>query len=93
LFAGIGAELFVWLLALRHTIDNWTFALLTGALVVALPRLAAALNPSAYARVRRTAREPASDGQPLELLGIDRAFTPDDLHEIERGAGFERVPV
>jgi hypothetical protein len=93
LLAGIGVELLVWLLALRHTIDNWTFVLCTGALVVALPRLAAALNPSAYPRVRRTAREPAPDGPPLELLGIDRAFTTDNLHEIERGAGFERVPV
>jgi hypothetical protein len=93
LFAGIGVELLVWLLALRHTIDNWTFVLLTGALVVALPRLAAALNPSAYSRVRRTGREPAPDRQPLELLGIDRAFTTDDLREIEHGAGFERIPV
>ena len=93
LFAGIGAELVVWLLAFRHTVSNWTFALFTGALVIALPRVAAAVNPSAYPRVRRTAREPARDGLPLELLGIDRPFTTDDLHEMNRGVGFERVPV
>jgi hypothetical protein len=92
LFTGIAAELLAWLLALRHTIDNWTFALFTGALAVVLPRVAAAVNRSAYPRDRSKGEEPARDAIPLELLGVDHAFTTDDLHAINRGAGFERLP-
>jgi hypothetical protein len=91
LFAGIGFELLAWFLAFRNTIDNWTFALLTGALLFALPHVAAAVNPSAYPQRRRTGGERADGAVPLELMGIDRAFTPDELHEIDRGVGFERL--
>ena len=92
LFAGIGVELLAWLLAFRHTIDNWTFVLFTGALVVALPRVAAVVNPEAFPSRRASRREPEPGAAPLELMGIDGAFTTDDLHEINRGAGFERLP-
>ena len=86
LFAGIGLELLVWLLAFRHTISNWTFTILTALLVVLLPRVGGA---------RWVGRIAADDegSVPLELIGIDRAFTRDDLHAIDRGLGLERLPV
>jgi hypothetical protein len=88
--AGIGTELFVWFLALRHTINNWTFALVTGALVVLLPRVAAAANPSAYGRARSVGDEHPATA--LELVGVDRAFTADELRAINRGLGLEGLP-
>jgi len=88
--AGVAAELVVWFLAFRHTINNWTFAIVTAAVVVLLPRVASAIDPLAYGRSR-----PADDKRsrtPLELLGIDEAFTTEDLREINRGVGLERLP-
>jgi branched-chain amino acid transport system permease protein len=88
--AGVGAELIVWLLALRHTINNWSFALVTAAVVVLLPRIASLVDPAAYGR--RTSDE-ARRQIPLELLGIEHAFTPEELREINRGVGLEGLPV
>jgi len=85
--AGVAAELLLWFLAFRRVIDNWVFAILTGALVVLLPRLVAIAGPGG---IRRDA---AADGEsavtPLELVGIDRAFTAADLREINRGIGID----
>ena len=94
LLAGVGAELLVWCLALRNTIDNWTFAIVTGVLVALLPRVAAIVNPDAFPRRRAGGRaaEGARDAVPLELIGIDRAFTAGDLLEIDTALGLERLP-
>jgi branched-chain amino acid transport system permease protein len=87
--AGVGVEFVVWLLALRHTINNWTFVILTAAIVVLLPRIASLIDPVAFGRPS-PAREDAEI--PLELLGLERAFTAEELREINRGAGLEGLP-
>ena len=88
--AGVGIELVAWFLALRHTIDNWVFAIATGVVVVLLPRRG--LGRSAGVRTHSTLRRRVRRS-PLELIGIDRAFTVDDLRAIDRGAGFEGLSV
>jgi branched-chain amino acid transport system permease protein len=87
LVAAAAAELGLWFLAFGHTISNWTFAIATAALLVVLPQLASVFAPSAYSRGRTVDRE--RDATPLELVGIDRAFTTDDLREIDRGLGLD----
>ncbi len=85
LFAGVALELLLWFLAFRHTINNWTFSFATFVLVLALPRVAAVVNPGAFGRA--SAFGDAEAETPLELVGIDRPFTADDLREIDRGIG------
>jgi hypothetical protein len=68
--AGVAVELLAWLLAFQDVLGNWTFALFTMAWVLVLPRLAP--------RPRREATTP------VELIGIDRPFTPADRTEIDR---------
>jgi branched-chain amino acid transport system permease protein len=91
LFAGIAAELLVWFLAFSHTISNWTFVGVTAVIVVGLPNVAAAVNPAAYGQTHRgSGGGDDPDDVPLELIGIDRPFTTDDLQEIDRGLGIDR---
>jgi len=87
--AGLAVEFLVWLLALRHTINNWTFVIVTAAVVVLLPRIASLIDPVAFGRPA-----PAREGGeiPLELLGLEHAFTVEELREINRGAGLEGLP-
>jgi hypothetical protein len=89
LVAAAAAELGLWFLAFGHTISNWTFAIATAALLVVLPQLASVVAPSAYSRRRTADHERVAT--PLELIGIDRAFTTDDLREIDRGLGLDRA--
>ncbi|MCU1393846.1 MAG: inner-rane translocator [Ilumatobacteraceae bacterium] len=81
LVAGCVVELGIWLLALRNTISNWTFALLTILIIVILPRVAALVNPDAFAgnpvvKTRKT-RDP--NETPLELIGLQQPFSPADV--------------
>jgi hypothetical protein len=69
-FAGVAVELGAWLLAFQHVIGNWPFALFTMAWVLVLPRFAP--------------RPPQEASTPVELIGIDRPFTPADKVEIDR---------
>jgi hypothetical protein len=85
--AGIAVELLAWFLAFQHVINNWVFALFTFALASLLPYAAALADPSTYRR-RRPAT-PALEPTPLELIGIDRAFTSADLRRIDHGVGLE----
>jgi branched-chain amino acid transport system permease protein len=87
-FVGIALELLAWFLAFEHTINNWTFVIFTAVLVTALPAIATLVNPSAFGRAPRVV-DP--DTVPLELVGIDRPFTPEDLREIDRGLGIDRM--
>jgi branched-chain amino acid transport system permease protein len=80
--AGAAVELVAWLLAFQRMISNWDFALATIALVLLLPGIGAAF----YAG--RTSAPVVRDSTPLELMGIDRPFTTDDLRQINSGAGF-----
>jgi branched-chain amino acid transport system permease protein len=79
---GVVVEAVLWLLALRHTIDNWTFVLVTAVVVVGLPQAGAAIN-------RTRAATHKTDDVPLELVGIERPFTADDLRVIGRALGTE----
>jgi branched-subunit amino acid ABC-type transport system permease component len=88
--AGVAAELVAWFLAFAHTINNWTFAIFTAVLVISLPRVASAVNPQASGRTHRGDGDLAAT--PLELIGVDRAFTTEDLREINRGVGLEGLP-
>ena len=81
--AGVVTEVVLWLLALRHTISNWAFVLLTAAVVIVLPQAGAAV-------VRARSRAVRTDAVPLELIGIERPFTADDLHMIDRALGAEQ---
>ena len=89
LVASAGVELLVWFLAFRHTINNWTFAIVTAALVVLVPQLGSVFDPSSSRR-RQAADDDSGGAMPLELIGIDRAFTAHDLREIDRGIGLDR---
>ena len=80
LLVGCAVEVGLWVLALQHSIDNWTFALLTIAIAVLLPRIAAKVNPAAYAgNTVIKVRERESRETPLELVGFGQPFEPADL--------------
>ncbi len=88
-FTGIAIEVLAWFLAFQKIINNWTFAIFTFTLLLALPRIAAAVYPSA--RLRPAPSEGIGDDPtPIELIGIDRPFTAADLRAIDRGIGLAR---
>ncbi len=73
-----------------RSINNWTFAIFTFALLLVLPRIAAAVYPAT--RLRPAPSEGIGDDPtPIELIGIDRPFTAADLREIDRGIGLAVV--
>jgi branched-subunit amino acid ABC-type transport system permease component len=78
--AGLAVELTLWFLALRDVIDNWTFVLLTAAVLVLLPRAGEALG---------RAGRPGPADVPLERIGLDRPFRDEDLRAIDRAIGVE----
>jgi branched-chain amino acid transport system permease protein len=80
LACGIAIELAAWFLAFEHTINNWTFAIVTAVLVVVLPRLGVLTT--------RPRRRPTPETTPLELLGIDRPFTVSDVAALDDALGF-----
>jgi ABC-type branched-subunit amino acid transport system permease subunit len=84
---GVATELLIWFLAFRRTIDNWTFTILTAALVAILPRLPGIAHLAVLRR--RSPAEGESQSTPLELIGIDRGFTAEDLREMNRGIGLD----
>jgi hypothetical protein len=79
--AGVAIEMVAWLLAFQHIISNWDFVFATAALVLLLPGVGAAVD------ARQTSLSLEGDNTPLELIGIDRPFTADDLQQINSGAG------
>jgi branched-subunit amino acid ABC-type transport system permease component len=78
---GVAAALVLWFLAYEHTINNWTFAIVTAVLVLVLPRL-----PDIATRA--VAAEPA-DSTPLEFVGVDRPFTTADIAGFDQAIGIE----
>ena len=93
--AGLAAELAAWWLTLVRAVTRWDFALFTAAVVVVLPPVGARLGrlagrPAAGADTASpdpTAPEAAAAAVPLELIGVDRPFTVEDLREIDRRVG------
>ena len=84
--AGVVTELGLWALAWRHVVGNWPFALATFALAALLQRVAPLVDPALRAPRASAGSDPAV---PLELIGIDRPFTPADLHAIDIALGLE----
>jgi branched-chain amino acid transport system permease protein len=84
---GLAVILLAWLLAFEHVVNNWVFGVFVFAVAALLPYMGALFDPAAYRR-RRSAAE-AVDQTPVELIGIDRPFTADDLRQIDRGVGLE----
>jgi len=82
---GVASELVLWFLAFRRVIDNWAFAIGTAVLLVALPRVAELVRPAA--RLSSAHTTGAVNATPIELIGIDRAFTADDVAEMNRQIG------
>jgi branched-chain amino acid transport system permease protein len=84
---GLAVALLAWFLAFQHVINNWVFGLFVFVLAVVLPYTGALFDPAAYRRRRSVVA--AVDLTPVELIGIDRPFTADDLRRIDNGAGLE----
>jgi hypothetical protein len=84
---GLAVALLAWLLAFEHVINNWVFGVFVFALAALLPYTGPLFDPAAYRRRRSVAE--AVDHTPVELIGIDRPFTADDLRQIDRGVGLE----
>ncbi len=84
---GLAVMLLAWFLAFEHVINNWVFGVFVFAVAALLPYTGALFDPASYRR-RRSAAE-AVDRMPVELIGIDRPFTADDLRRIDRGVGLE----
>ncbi len=80
---GVATELLLWFLAFRRTIDNWAFAIGTALILGLLPRVADVVR-------RAPAAAGLASATPVELVGIDRAFTAEDLREMNRGIGIDR---
>jgi branched-chain amino acid transport system permease protein len=96
--AGVAIELAAWFAAWRGVINNWVFAVVTIVLVTVLPRVAALRHPDAVTLPARAASRGARrqgigrDGvEPLELLGVDRAFTPADVERLDQAIGIAVV--
>jgi branched-chain amino acid transport system permease protein len=81
------AEVVVWVLRLAHVYANWPFAILAVAIL--------AVGPLA-ATPRAPAPAPGEAEVPLEWVGIDRPFTPDDLATMDTALSLDeagaRVP-
>jgi branched-subunit amino acid ABC-type transport system permease component len=86
---GVALALVAWLLTFEGVIGNWTFAVVIAAIVLVLPRLPDAAGALQAARNRAAETGPGSDGA-LEMLGVDRAFTADDVAELDRQLGISR---
>jgi branched-chain amino acid transport system permease protein len=84
---GLAVMLLAWLLAFEHVVNNWVFGVFVFAVAALLPYMGALFDPAAYRRRRSAAG--AVDQTPVELIGIDRPFTADDLRQIDRGVGLE----
>jgi ABC-type branched-subunit amino acid transport system permease subunit len=91
LAGGAVVEVVVWFLAFRHVIGDWTFALVTIGLAVALPRIGPVLRPAASG-VQSMTEDGWGDG-PLELVGFGRPFTDEDRQHIDDALGLEEMSV
>jgi hypothetical protein len=76
LVAGIVAEGVFFYLAREDLISNWWFLVLTGLTIVALPGALRLLTPGGPS--------PVPEDLTLELVGIDRPFTPADRDVLDR---------
>jgi branched-subunit amino acid ABC-type transport system permease component len=70
-----------WLLAQQDLISNWWFVVLVAVIMIGVPRIAQALRPGAF---MAPDEYEARKGQvPLELVGVDRPFTPADARMLD----------
>ena len=75
-------------LNLAGVLGDWSFALLTMVVVLALPGLGARLMPEVVLTARAARRARARrDATPPELLGLDVPLTTDERLELDAGLG------
>jgi branched-chain amino acid transport system permease protein len=96
LVGGLAVEAVIYIAADTGRISNWWFVVLTGLVMVAMPRVGMALAPEAFAeegeagekpeaaKAEATAKAPAEPELPLELVGVSRPFTPADREMLDR---------
>jgi branched-chain amino acid transport system permease protein len=77
----------VWVIRLAGALDNWSWTLLTLALVLALPQV------SALVHRRGVGPAPAADATsvPVEWLGLAGPWSDDDVAVLDRGLGLPKV--
>jgi branched-chain amino acid transport system permease protein len=76
-----------WALAYTEVISNWYFVILFVVIMIAVPRIAQTAKPEAFmTREQIYARRNAV---PLELIGVDRPFSPADVHMLDQALQFE----
>jgi hypothetical protein len=71
--------------------SNWWFVVGTAAVILLMPRVAMMLVPHAYVPEEVLAAKRSET--PLELVGIDRPFTPDDRVMLDNGLALDALPV
>jgi len=85
--AGVGAEALLYALALAGVLTNWWFAILTIVLVLLLPLVGQMAMPAAFLPPERLAEFRAR--VPVELQGIDSAYTPQLRDALDRSLGID----
>ncbi len=87
-YPALAAELALWFLAWQEIIGNWTFAIFTILAVLFVPTIAKVVSPEAFLDAETlAARRAAAADVPLEFVGIDRPFTPNDKRRFDAALG------
>jgi hypothetical protein len=83
LVAGLAVEAVAYIAADAGTISNWWFVVVTIVVIGAMPRVARAVAPEAYAE---PGAPPLADADelPLELVGVARPYTAADREMLDR---------
>ena len=81
LSAWVGFQGLFYLWRIMDGIGTWTFVLISLGVLLALPALAQAIKPSLY--VDEDTLQQQKEELPLELVGIDRPITPQDIKQAD----------
>jgi len=84
---GVALEALLYALALAGVLTNWWFAILTIALVLLLPVIGQMAAPAAFYPPEKLAEMRAR--VPIELQGIDTAYTPELRDALDRSLGID----
>ena len=87
LAGGAGTVALLVALDLAGVIGDWSFALLTMVVVLALPGVAARLMPERVLTAAQLAERATPRETPPELLGLDAPLTTDERLELDAGLG------
>jgi branched-chain amino acid transport system permease protein len=87
LAGGAGAVALLVVLNLAGALDDWSLALLTMVIVLALPAIGARLMPERVLTAEQLAERAAPRDTSPELLGLDVPLTTDERLELDAGLG------